>query len=54
MGVILQFGGQTSLNITEDLYNRSINILGTEFQYIDMAEDREKFSELLNELHSYA
>ena len=50
MGVILQFGGQTSLNITEDLYNRSINILGTEFQYIDMAEDREKFSELLNEL----
>lgn len=51
MGVILQFGGQTSLNITEDLYNRSINILGTEFKYIDMAEDREKFSSLLKELN---
>ena len=50
LGVILQFGGQTALNLTEDLYNRSINILGTEYKYIDMAEDREKFSELLESL----
>ena len=46
-GVILQFGGQTALNLTEALYRRSINILGTEFQSVDLAEDREKFSDLL-------
>lgn len=50
LGVILQFGGQTSLNLAEDLSKRSINILGTEFKYIDLAEDREKFSDLLEEL----
>ncbi|MDO4552011.1 MAG: carbamoyl-phosphate synthase (glutamine-hydrolyzing) large subunit [Bacillota bacterium] len=49
-GVILQFGGQTSLNIAEKLSKRSIKILGTAFKYIDLAEDREKFSALLGEL----
>ena len=47
VGVILQFGGQTSLNLAEQLYSRSINILGTSFRSIDLAEDREKFVELL-------
>lgn len=49
-GVILQFGGQTSLNLAEKLNSRSINILGTPYKYIDLAEDREKFCDLLDEL----
>ncbi len=49
-GVILQFGGQTSLNLAEKLNSRSINILGTSYNNIDLAEDREKFCELLDEL----
>ena len=49
-GVILQFGGQTSLNLAEKLNSRSINILGTSFENIDLAEDREKFCELLESL----
>lgn len=49
-GVILQFGGQTSLNLAEKLNSRSINILGTSYSNIDLAEDREKFCELLAEL----
>ncbi len=49
-GVILQFGGQTSLNLAKQLYERSINILGTSFTSIDLAEDREKFGEFLNRL----
>ncbi|MCR4955084.1 MAG: carbamoyl-phosphate synthase (glutamine-hydrolyzing) large subunit [Lachnospiraceae bacterium] len=50
MGVILQFGGQTSLNLAKGLDSRSINILGTSYKNIDLAEDREKFNELLAEL----
>ncbi|MBQ6401212.1 MAG: carbamoyl-phosphate synthase (glutamine-hydrolyzing) large subunit [Firmicutes bacterium] len=49
-GVILQFGGQTSLNLAEQLNSRSINLLGTSFRNIDLAEDREKFVELLERL----
>ncbi|WP_312095113.1 carbamoyl-phosphate synthase large subunit, partial [Aminipila sp.] len=49
-GVVLQFGGQTSLNLAEQLHKRSIKILGTSFKSIDLAEDREKFIELLQEL----
>lgn len=49
-GVILQFGGQTSLNLAEKLHSRSIPILGTPYKYIDLAEDREKFCELLEEI----
>ena len=49
-GVILQFGGQTSLNLAEKLNSRSINILGTAFEDIDLAEDREKFCALLDGL----
>ena len=50
-GIILQFGGQTSLNLAEKLNSRMINILGTSFESIDLAEDREKFNDLLNELN---
>ncbi|MDR3295313.1 MAG: carbamoyl-phosphate synthase (glutamine-hydrolyzing) large subunit [Clostridiales Family XIII bacterium] len=50
MGVILQLGGQTSLNIVEKLSQRSIRILGTQFKSIDLAEDREKLRLLLGEM----
>ena len=49
-GVILQFGGQTSLNLAEQLHSRSIPILGTSFESTDLAEDREKFAALLDSL----
>lgn len=48
LGVILQFGGQTSLNLAAKLAARSIRIFGTQNKYIDLAEDREKFSDLLD------
>ncbi|MDR2458171.1 MAG: carbamoyl-phosphate synthase (glutamine-hydrolyzing) large subunit [Clostridiales Family XIII bacterium] len=50
-GVILQYGGQTSLNLAEELSKRHINILGTSFGNIDLAEDREKFHDLLTKLN---
>jgi carbamoyl-phosphate synthase large subunit len=50
-GVILQFGGQTSVNLAPKLYERGVNILGTSFQSIDLAEDREKFSDFLEKLN---
>lgn len=49
-GVIVQFGGQTSLNLAQRLAERSINILGTSYNSIDLAEDREKFSGLLHSI----
>ena len=49
-GVVLQFGGQTSINLAEKLSKRGVNILGTNFESIDLAEDREKFRRLLEEL----
>ncbi len=51
MGIILQLGGQTSLNLAEKLHSRSIKILGTPNTYIDLAEDREKTSQLLASLN---
>ncbi len=49
-GVILQLGGQTALNLAEGLSERGIRILGTSNRSIDLAEDREKFSDLLQQL----
>ena len=49
-GVILQFGGQTSINLAEKLHNAGIRIFGTQLEGIDVAEDREKFRQLANEL----
>ncbi|MDD5585205.1 MAG: carbamoyl-phosphate synthase large subunit, partial [Candidatus Omnitrophica bacterium] len=46
-GVILQFGGQTPLNLALGLEREGINILGTKAKYIDIAEDRDKFRALL-------
>ena len=50
-GVILQFGGQTAIKLAKFLHEKKINILGTSYKDIDMAEDREKFDELLEKLH---
>ena len=49
-GVILQFGGQTAIKLAKFLHERHIPILGTDFEDIDAAEDREKFDELLERL----
>ena len=49
-GVILQFGGQTSINLAEKLEKYGVKILGTDFESIDLAEDRIKFKEFLNNL----
>jgi len=49
-GVIVQFGGQTPLNLTMGLAGAGVPILGPKAETIDMAEDREKFRRLLDEL----
>jgi carbamoyl-phosphate synthase large subunit len=49
-GVILQFGGQTPLNIAADLEANGVPLLGTSSRSIDVAEDRKQFKELLQEL----
>ena len=49
-GVIVQFGGQTPLKLAKALEAEGIPILGTTPDAIDLAEDRERFQKLLNEL----
>lgn len=49
-GVIVQLGGQTSINLAEKLKKAGANILGTTIESIDIAEDRERFRQLANEL----
>ncbi|MET1123969.1 MAG: carbamoyl-phosphate synthase large subunit [Archaeoglobaceae archaeon] len=49
-GVMVQFGGQTPLNISKDLEESGARILGTSVDSIDIAEDRERFAELLRKL----
>ncbi|MBI5697175.1 MAG: ATP-grasp domain-containing protein, partial [Thaumarchaeota archaeon] len=46
VGVIVQLGGQTSINLAEKLTLAGVKILGTQNEGIDIAEDREKFREL--------
>lgn len=46
-GVIVQFGGQTSVNLARPLAEEGVNILGTSVEAIDLAEDRDKFIQLL-------
>ena len=50
VGVIVQFGGQTPLNLAVPLLNAGVNILGTSPDSIDRAEDRERFKQLLQRL----
>ncbi len=49
-GVIIQFGGQTPLNLAERLAAAGVPILGTSQEAIDRAEDRERFTALIREL----
>jgi len=49
-GVIVQFGGQTPLKLANALHDEGIPILGTTPDAIDLAEDRERFQKLLNDL----
>lgn len=50
-GVIVQLGGQTALKLAEKLDRYGIKIIGTSFDALDLAEDRGRFSELLQELN---
>ena len=51
VGVVVAFGGQTAIKLTKFLDERGIPILGTSAESIDMAEDRERFDELLERFH---
>ncbi len=50
VGVIVQFGGQTPVNLAEWLHKCGVKILGTDFQSIDIAEDRRRTHQLLSSL----
>jgi len=50
-GVIVQFGGQTPLNIANELSEAGVNILGTSPETIDLAEDRGRFRQMMQELN---
>jgi len=51
LGVIVQFGGQTAINLARSLVEKGINILGTSYSSLDLAEDREKFEKVLHSLN---
>ncbi|MFO7666587.1 MAG: carbamoyl-phosphate synthase large subunit [Desulfobacterales bacterium] len=50
-GIIVQFGGQTPLNLSASLHKAGVKILGTQPESIDMAEDRELFQAMLKKLN---
>lgn len=50
LGVIAQFGGQTPLNLAQELKKNGVNILGTSPETIDLAEDRDRFREMMDKL----
>lgn len=49
-GVIVQLGGQTALKLAEKLHRYGIKIIGTDYESLDLAEDRGRFSERLKAL----
>ncbi|MGA0284200.1 MAG: carbamoyl-phosphate synthase large subunit [Saprospiraceae bacterium] len=49
-GVIVQLGGQTALKLAETIEKKGYKIIGTDFNSMDLAEDRGRFSDLLKEL----
>ena len=51
LGIFVQFGGQTPLKIANELESEGVKILGTSTEAIDLAEDRDRFSEILKKLH---
>jgi len=50
IGIVVQFGGQTAINLAGSLANEGVKILGTSIESIDLSEDRKKFITLLDEL----
>ncbi|NLP12145.1 carbamoyl-phosphate synthase large subunit [bacterium] len=50
LGVIVQFGGQTPLNLANDLARSGVNILGTSPETIDLAEDRDRFRRVMDRM----
>ncbi|MGG3572023.1 carbamoyl-phosphate synthase large subunit [Bacillus gobiensis] len=50
-GVVVQFGGQTAINLADELANRGVKILGTSLEDMDKAENRDKFEQLMNYLN---
>ena len=50
VGVIAQFGGQTPIKLAKFLHENKLPILGTQYTSIDLAEDRDRFRDLLNKL----
>ncbi|MCF0262530.1 MAG: carbamoyl-phosphate synthase large subunit, partial [Sphaerochaetaceae bacterium] len=50
MGVIVQFGGQTPLNIARELQENGVKVLGTSIDSIDIAEDRDLFRKMMDNL----
>ena len=50
LGTIVQFGGQTAINLAESLVERGVKILGTSLDSIDKAEDRHEFEAMLHKL----
>jgi len=49
-GVIVQFGGQTPLNLANELAEAGVNVLGTTPETIDLAEDRDRFRKIMEKL----
>ena len=49
-GAIVQYGGQTPLNLATGLQDAGVNVIGTSPESIDLAEDREKFKRILEEI----
>ncbi|MCI6101206.1 MAG: carbamoyl-phosphate synthase large subunit, partial [Selenomonas sp.] len=50
-GVIVQFGGQTAINLAASLQKAGVKVFGTSVDDIDRAEDRERFDEVLQQTH---
>jgi carbamoyl-phosphate synthase large subunit len=50
VGVVVQFGGQTAINLAGVFHANRVPLLGTDFEGIDIAEDRDRFERLLREL----
>ncbi|MDH5161127.1 carbamoyl-phosphate synthase large subunit [Heyndrickxia oleronia] len=50
-GVVVQFGGQTAINLAQSLVERGVKILGTSLESLDRAENRDKFEQALQQLN---
>jgi carbamoyl-phosphate synthase large subunit len=51
VGVVVQFGGQTAINLAASLVERGVQILGTSLENVDRSEDRDKFEQALAEMN---